>query len=209
MLRRLSAAALFVALAAAPAIAQQGAPRPPPPVASKDPAAAAAGAYKMDTNHTSVVARIGHANGFSFSTFRFGKVTGDLTWDPAKVENSKVSITLDLKSIASPVAGFAEELNGANFLNTAEFPEAKFVSTSIRRTGPTKGQITGNLTWRGVTKPVVIDAEMVGAGKGMRAVVVGFTGTAHFKRSDFGYSAAIPMIGDDVELLIDTEFDQA
>jgi len=208
MLRTLGATALCSAfslalLAAAPAVAQA------PPPASKEPAAAAAGSYKLDPNHTSVIARVGHMNGFSFSTFRFGKASGTLTWDPTRIEASKVDITVEPGSIMTPVAGFAEELRGERFLDVAKFPQARFVSTAIRRTGPATGQITGELTFMGQTRPVVVDGELVGAGKNMRGIsTVGFTGKARFKRSDFGYTAMIPIIGDEVELLVDAEFNQ-
>jgi polyisoprenoid-binding protein YceI len=208
MMNTLSATALALALLAAPAFAQAAAPPAPAPV-SKDPAAATAGTYKLDPNHTSVVARVSHAGGFSYSTFRFGKSGGTLTWDPARVENTKVEITVDPGSIMTPVANFAEELAGDKFLNAAKFPDAKFVSTSVRRTGPTTGQITGNLTFMGQTKPVTIDAEMIGAGKNMRGVsTIGFSGKTRFKRSDFGFNAMQGPIGDEVELLIDGEFNQ-
>jgi polyisoprenoid-binding protein YceI len=206
MMRTLSAAALGLALLVAPALSTAAAP--PAPV-SKDPAAAVAGAYKLDPNHTSVIARVAHAGGFSYSTFRFGKSTGTLTWDPAHLETSKVEITLDPKSIMTPVEGFGAELSGDRFLNAAKYPDAKFVSTAIHRTGPTTGQIVGALTFMGVTKPVTIDGELVGAGKNMRGVsTIGFSGRAKFKRSDFGFTAMGGAIGDEVELMIDTEFNQ-
>jgi polyisoprenoid-binding protein YceI len=176
---------------------------------TKDPAAATPGSYKIDQNHASVIARIGHANGFSYSTFRFGKMSGTLDWNPTRIEASKVDITVDPKSIATPVLGFAVELGGERFLNTAKFPDARFASTSIQRTGPTTGRIIGNLTFMGQTKPMTIEAELIGAGKNMRGVsTVGFTGKGKFKRSDYGFGAMIPIIGDEVELLIDTEFNQ-
>jgi polyisoprenoid-binding protein YceI len=210
MLRIVTAGALGLALVSAPALAQQAAPRPAPAAASKDPAAAAAGAYKLDPNHTSVIARIGHGNGFSYSTFRFGKTGGTLQWDPANIQNAKIEVTVDPKSIMTPVNGFAEELSGDRFLNAAQFPEAKFVSTSIQRTGPTTGRVTGDLTLMGQTKPITMDVELIGAGPNMRGVpTVGFSGRTKFKRSDFGFGAMAPVIADEVELIIDTEFNKA
>ena len=204
MNRNFASAALSLALLAAPALTFAAAAP-----ASKDPAAATAGAYKLDTNHTSVIARLAHGGGFSYSTFRFGKATGTLTFDPARIESSKVDITVDAKSIMTPVEGFSAELSGDKFLNAAKYPDARFVSTMVHRTGPTTGQIMGDLTFMGVTKPVTIDAELVGAGKNMRGVsTVGFTGKARFKRSDYGFTAMLGPIGDEVELLIDTEFNQ-
>ncbi len=206
-MRHLCSVALFgLALIATPALAQAPAPGPP---ASKDATVAAAGAYKLDPTHASVIARIGHGNGFSYSTFRFNTVSGSLAWDPAQIENSKLEVTIDIRSIANPVPGFVEELQRENFLNTGAYPEARFVSTSIRRTSPTKGQISGNLTFRGQTKPVTIDGELIGAGSNFRGVTtLGFSGATKFKRSDFGYGSGVPIIADEVELLIDVEFNK-
>ena len=188
-------------------VAQQQPPRPMMAPASKDPAAAATGSYMLDSRHASVIARIAHGGGTSFSTFRFDAVSGSLDWNGAKPESSKVSIKVDPKSINSPVAGFAAELAGERYLNVAKFPTASFVSTSIKRTGPTTGVITGDLTLMGVTKPVTVTANLVGAGKGMRGnAVAGFSGSTKFKRSDFGFTAMMGPIGDEVELIIDLEF---
>ena len=128
MLRFLPGAAAIgafgLALLASAVIAQPA--KPPPAPASKDPATAPAGAYKLDTRHTSVIARVAHQNTVSYSIFRFGAVSGTLDWDPAKVESSKVDINLETNSIATPVAGFAEELVGERFLNSAKFPGRSF-----------------------------------------------------------------------------------
>jgi polyisoprenoid-binding protein YceI len=206
MMRTFAAAAFGLALVALPAMAPAAAP---PPV-SKDPAAASAGAYKLDPRHTSVVARVPHMGGFSYSTFRFGSASGTLNWDPARVENSKVEVTVEAKSIMTPVEGFAAELSGDQYLNAAKYPDVKFVSTGIQRTGPTSGKITGNLTFMGQTKPITMDAQMVGAGKNPRGVdTIGFTGNARFKRSDFGFTTLMGPIGDEIELVIDTEFNKS
>jgi polyisoprenoid-binding protein YceI len=201
-MRILPAAALVLALAV-PALA---APAPP----SKDPTTASAGTYKLDPRHTSVIARIGHAGGFSFSTFRFGGTGGTLTWDPERIEASRLEVTVDPASIMTPVQGFADELSKAPYLDAARFPQARFVSTAIRRTGPTTGQITGDFTFMGQTRPIVLEGELVGAGRNGRGVdTMGFSGRGRFKRSDFGFTAFVGPIGDEVELLIDTEFNKS
>ena len=201
-----------IALAvSAPVLAQQApaaAPRPQA-VISKDPAVTTAGVYRLDPNHASIIARMAHAGGFSLSTFRFGKSAGTLTWNPANPEASKIEVTVDARSLMTPVPDFADELIGERFLNTAVHPEMKFVSTAIQRTGATTGRITGNLTFNGQTRPLVIDASLVGGGKNARGVpVIGFTGTGKFKRSDFGFTAGGPGIGDEIELILDVEFNQ-
>jgi polyisoprenoid-binding protein YceI len=207
----LAAGFASLTLVAGTALAQAPAPRPqrPPPVSSKNPAATPAGTYAVNTPHTTVEARIGHANTFSYSTFRFGQVSGTLQWDPARIENSKLDVTVETGSLMTPVKGFAEELTGKGFLNSAQYPTAHFVSTKIQRTGPTTGRITGDFTLMGQTHPLTIDADLVGAGIGLAGTpAIGFTGTAKFKRSDFGFTAGAPVIADEVALVLDVEFEQ-
>jgi polyisoprenoid-binding protein YceI len=205
-------AALMAAALVQPGYAQAPAPapaaaRPPPPPPSKDPMAAPAGTYKIDKQHHSIVARIGHGGGFSFSTVRFGATDGTLTWDPAHIEASKVSVTVDAKPNFAPIV-YGVDPGGPVLLNTAMFPTATFVSTGIKRTGPATGQIMGDLTLMGQTKPVTIDAQLVGAGRnGRGAPIVGFTGTLKFKRGDFGFTAMGGGISNEIELVIDAEFD--
>ena len=190
-------------MVAVPVLAQPAAPPPPP---SKDPTAAPAGTYKIDKAHESVVARIPHAGGLSFSTVRFGASEGTLTWDPAHIENAKLSVTVDTKPNFSPIV-YGLDPGGANLLNVAAFPQATFVSTGVKRTGPAAGQIMGDLTLMGKTKPVVIDAQLVGAAKNARGVpLLGFTGTMKIKRSDFGFTALMGPIADAVEIDLDAEF---
>ncbi len=196
---------LITTALAAPAIAAA------PPAATKDPKAASSGTYNLDPRHTGVVARVPHAGGFSNSVFRFDKATGTLTWDSASPANSKLTFVVDPKSITSNVAGFGEELSGDRFLNTAKFPEAKFVSTSAKISGAAKGTVTGDFTLMGVTKPVTFEVELVGAGLeaaggGKPVETVGFTAKGKIKRSDVGFTALIGPIGDEVDLTIDCEF---
>ena len=202
MFRTVLSAAACLTLLASPVMAAAPAP------VSKDPKAVTAGTYNLDARHASVIARLGHGGGTSYSTFRFDTVSGTLTVDPANPGASKVSITIDPKSIASNVSGFGAELGGERFLNAGKFPTATFTSTSVAANGA-KAAVTGNLTLMGQTKPVVANVELVGSGKSMGGkAVVGFTGTAKFKRSDFGFTAMVGPIGDEVELLIDIEFVQ-
>ena len=173
---------------------------------SENPAAAPTGAYDLDGRHASVIARVGHL-GASLSVFRFDTITGKLDWMPADPSRSTVTIEIPTTSITSNVPGFAEELTKAPWLNSAKYPTATFASTAIRSTGATTGVITGNLTLMGVTKPIDITARMVGAGKNTKGTsIVGFSGSTQFKRSDFGFKTGLPMVGDEIELLIDVEF---
>jgi polyisoprenoid-binding protein YceI len=175
--------------------------------ATHDPADAPAGVYAIDPSHASIILRVMH-EGRSYSTFRFGSVQGAVDWNPAQPEASKVDVTVDTKSIMTPVPGFIDNLTGSEFLNSAMFPQARFVSTGIRRTGPTTGEITGDLTLLGQTHPITVQAQMLGIGSNPRHLTtIGFEGTAKFKRSAYGMIGEIPNIADEVELQLDFEVD--
>lgn len=207
-MRRLAGLILAAAaLAAAPALAQTGS-RPPPVRASKDPAAAPAGVYILDSRQVAVLVRVPHGGGFSFSVFRMADVSGALSWDPVNVEASKLNVKVAARSLQTNVPGFAEQLTGSDFLNAAQFPYAFFVSTSARRTGATTGEITGAFTLHGVTKPLILAVELVGAGQALRGAALGFHAQGAFHRSDFGVGPISPVIGDEVEVVIDVEFNK-
>jgi polyisoprenoid-binding protein YceI len=196
------------ALTAAPALAQTGY-RAPPVRASKDPAASPPGVYILDSRQVSVQLRVPHGGGFSFSVFRMADASGALSWDPAHIEASRLSVKVAAKSLQTNVPGFADQLTGPDFLNAAQFPDASFVSTSVRGTGPTTGEVTGAFTLHGVTKPLVLAVELVGAGPALRGAALGFHAQGAFHRSDFGVGPISPVIGDEVEVVIDVEFNKA
>jgi polyisoprenoid-binding protein YceI len=209
MSRLMLSAVAALSLTATAALAQApAAPAGPPAqaVVTKDPASAIAGTYKLDTNHASVIARIGHGGGFSYSTVRFGVKEGSLVWNPANVAASKLNVVVDTTPIYTPIK-YGQDPAGPNLLNVAAFPTATFVSTSIQVTGPTTGKIMGNLTFLGQTKPVTIDASLVGAGKtGRGTPAIGFTGLMNIKRSDFGNTFAAGAISDAINIVVDGEF---
>lgn len=174
-------------------------------VAGDDIALATAGRYDLDASHTSVIARVSHI-GYSYSTFRFGKTEGALDWDPAKPEASKLTASVEVGSIATPVEGFAQELSGKGYLNAAEFPKATFVSTAFRRIDAKHGKIEGQFTLLGKTRPVMFDVELVGAGKGFGAPRLGVHATAWINPQDYGLPV---FFADPIQIVIDAEFAKA
>jgi polyisoprenoid-binding protein YceI len=193
--RRSFAAAIFgaaLAFTTAPAFAQ-----------STDITAATAGTYALDINHTAVVARVPHA-GFSYEIFRFTPTAGELIWDPASPNTSRVDVTVSTTSIQTPVEGFAAELQGERFINTQRFPEATFVSSGFRQTDAMHGQVDGAFTFKGVTKQVTFDVELIGAGRGMRGgSVIGFHATALINNADYSLPG---FITGQTQIVIDAEF---
>jgi polyisoprenoid-binding protein YceI len=202
---RFAALALVAALGAL-AIEGPATAQPAPP--AKVPAAAPAGAYKIDPAHSSIIARVSH-QGFSSSTLRFGVTSGTLNWDPANPANIKLDVTVSAMPHYAPIEYRAgNEPNSANWLNVAAFPTARFVSTRVTPEGQTRARVDGELTLRGVTKPATMSVELIGAGPAGDTPRVGFGGTMKFKRSDFGITALLGPVGDEVELQLDAEFNR-
>jgi polyisoprenoid-binding protein YceI len=176
----------------------------PMPVAQHDYKAAPAGKYAIDPKHTGLVVRVPHM-GFSYSIFRFQAVSGTLAWDPANPGADKLEVTVDPKSITTaPVEGFSDELSGEKFLNAGKFPAITFVSTGFHPEGATHGKVDGDLTVMGVTKHVVFDVDLVGAGKGFRGPVIGVTAKTMLDPKGLGLP---PFFAAPIELDIDSEFD--
>lgn len=194
-------AAFALALLAAPAAF--AAPGP----SSTDPTKVPAGSYVLDKTHASLTAKIMHL-GFSQYTFRFKGLDSTFNFDPATIPATKMTVTVDVKSIDTGDAKFDAELAGSDWLDAAKYPTMTFVSTNVV-TGPDgKGQVVGDLTLHGVTKPVTLDVTFNGVGGGFRPgeVRLGFSAVGKIKRSDFGVSKYIPIVGDDMTLLVEVEY---
>lgn len=174
-----------------------------------------AGLYALDPSHSTVVFRLSHL-GFSKYTAGFGKIAGDLQFDPAKPEASALSVAIDAKSLLlpNPPAGFHATLTGPQWLDAGKCPQIAFKSTQVTRTGADTADIAGELTVHCVTKPVTIAAKFNGgyppnAYDGAR---LGFSGKTSFRRSDFGLAYGIPApgtnmgVGDTVDVTIESEF---
>jgi len=202
-------ALLSLALAGmAGGVAAQSSSDVPPGVfmGGKDLADARAGSYAIDPDHSAVIARVQHI-GYSWSVFRFDRVSGKLGWDPAAPEKSTLSVAVVVESITSNVKGFASELAGDTYLKAAKFPEATFVSTAFHRTDATHGKVDGQLTLMGITKPVTFEVELVGAGKGWADMPrLGVHAVAGIVPTDFGLPA---LFGKTIEIVVDTEFQRA
>jgi polyisoprenoid-binding protein YceI len=162
--------------------------------------------YKLDPNHTIVLASWDHF-GYSRPVANFGKVDGTLVYDADKVEAASVNVTLPLSGLESFVDDFNEHLRSADFFDAEKYPVATFKSTKVEKgAGPNQLKVTGELTLRDVTKPVVLDVTLNKAGEGRNgAPKVGFAATTTIKRSDFGIAKFIPNVSDEVRISISTE----
>jgi len=164
---------------------------------------APAGSYAIDPDHASVIARVSHLR-YSWSIFRFDKVSGTMKWDPANPANSSLTAKVETASITSNVKGFAQELSGNNYLKSTAFPEATFVSSAFRAMSTRRGKVDGQLTLMGKTRPVTFDVELIGAGKGFAdRPRLGVSARGTINPVDFGL---LPLFGDSIEIVIDVEF---
>lgn len=175
---------------------------------SRDPSKVPAGDYVLDSRHASLTMKIAHMGGFSNYALRFDKISGGFTFDPATWAATKVNVTIDPKSIHSGLPPFDAELVGPRYFNTERYPTITFVSTELVAGPDGKGQLTGDLTFMGVTKPVTLDLVFNGVGPGMMGAGtrLGFSGTGKIRRSEFGFEAAKSFAGDEVALDLEVEF---
>lgn len=200
---------LAIACALAGASALAGTPPPAIPHGTQDYRNADAGTYRLDPNHTAVLARVSHL-GFSFSVFRFGRTQATLQWNPDDPVKCHLTAKVETASIATPVKGFARLLSGNAYLKSAQFPEATFVSTAFHRTDATHGTVDGNFTLMGVTKPVTFHVTLIGAGPGFAGgPVMGHVIGVHAETSIDPQDYALgPFLTAPIAISVDTEFDK-
>ena len=172
-----------------------------------DPKLVTAGTYKVDTNHTQVTWSVNHL-GFSMLQGQFGASGGQAVIDPARPAAAKIDVTFDVGQMSVTSAPFANHLKSADFFDVAKHPSARFVSRSVALRG-TGGLVTGDLTIKGITRPVTLNATFVGAGPNPRSKKTnfGFRATGTINRSDFGLGMAAPAVSDRVDLQINAAFE--
>ncbi|QUD88039.1 YceI family protein [Phenylobacterium montanum] len=199
----------FTAVAAALAVCAL-APAHASAQASSDPSKVQAGTYAVEPFHTRVLFAVNHM-GFTTYYGNFTGVSGSLQLDPAKLDASQVSVSIPVASVSTTNTVLDGELKSPAWLNAAADPTITFKSTKVVVTGPNTADITGDLTLHGVTKPVVLAAKFnaSGANPMSHKTTVGFDATAHLNRSDFGVKTYVPVIGDQVDVIISAAFEKA
>lgn len=177
--------------------------------ATRVPAEVRAGVYKLDSDHGKITWSVDHL-GFSTYYGQFVNVQAALTINPANPSASTLTATIPLTEVDSNSAGLDQHLQTADFFDTANHPTATFVSRSVTvdAEDPTEATVVGDLTLRGVSRPVIMEVEFNQAGPSMgNTYKAGFDGEATIKRSDFGITFGQQFgLGDDVKLHIEGEF---
>jgi len=167
---------------------------------------AAAMHYSLDPAHTSVIVTWNHF-GFSHPTADIPNTTGTVVFDNEKPEQSRVDVTLPVAQIDSHVPALTKEFLGADYFDVSKYPSAVFHSTKVTSKGDNKFDVEGNLTLKGITKPVTLHATLTKQGEHpmVKKQAIGFDATGVIKRSDFKLDKYVPAVGDDVTLTISTE----
>ncbi|WP_156255043.1 YceI family protein [Sandarakinorhabdus oryzae] len=193
-------AALALGSLSLPALAQ------PAPL-TQEPAQVQSGTYVLDPAHGKITWSVNHL-GFSTYVGQFPAVSATLTLDAKRPEASRLVATVDITRIASLNAALDKHLATADFFESAKFPTARFEATGIRLTGSKTAEITGQLTLRGVTRPITMTARFNQAGTNPldKQYSLGFDGDARIKRSDFGVNYGVPFVSDEVTLHLEAEF---
>jgi len=169
--------------------------------------AAAADTFKIEGSHTQSAFAVKH---LMISTVRgeFGKTEGTVVIDPADLTRSTVEATIDVAAVNTRDAKRDEHLRGPDFFEVAKFPKITFKSTKVEKAGEGTLKVTGDLTIRGVTKPVVLTvagptAEIKDPWGNTRR---GLSATGKINRKDFGVSyGPDAAISDEVAITIDAE----
>lgn len=167
--------------------------------------------YQIDPQHSQVIFKIKHL-GISTVTGRFEKLSGAFEFDAKSPKAAKAQTVIEATSINTDVPKRDEHLRGADFFNVEKFPKITFVSKGITPVKNGAFTVNGDLTMHGVTRPVVLNAELGGIIKdpwgNERAA---FTATTTVNRKDFGltWNKAMEtgglLVGEEVKIFLEVE----
>ena len=161
--------------------------------------------YAIDGTHTFPNFSYNHF-GLTTQISKFEKTTGTVTLDKA-AKTGAVDITIDMTSVNTGYATFNEHIQGEDFLDTAKYPTATFKSTKVVFKGDKPVSITGDLTLKGVTKPVTLKVNhyTTMAHPMLKKDAIGANASTVVKRSEFNAGKYAPHVGDDVTISIAIE----
>ena len=175
--------------------------------------AAMADTYVFDPGHTNITFSWNHL-GLSRQSGRFVEYEGMLEFDPLQPEEARLDVTLKVASVFTGAKQLDRDLRSSDFFDAARHPEITFRSTLVRRTGARAGEVAGDLTIMGETRPVVLQVRWNYTGEHPLAAlnptyrgkfVSGFSAATTILRSDWGIKRGIPLISDEIVIAIETE----
>lgn len=149
--------------------------------------------YSIDTTggHASVATKFLH-QGISWLTAEFRVFEGSFYYDPDDVAASSINMTVDVTSLDSNHETRDSHILGADYLDSENFSQASFVSTSAEDNGNGGLSLVGDISLHGVSKEITVDVVMVGEGAVRGTPRLGFEGTVTLDLRDFGYDRFAP-----------------
>lgn len=173
-------------------------------------AVAQSNVWQLDPAHSSAQFAVRHM-GISTVRGTFTKLSGSAHYDPADAKNDSVEVTIETASVDTRVEMRDNDLRSDHFFDVQKYPAMTLHSTKVESLGADKLKITGDLTIRGITKPVSLDVEgptkPIDDGHGHLHMGVSATGTLN--RTDFGMNGYQGVVGNEINLTIDAELVQA
>lgn len=169
------------------------------------PALAATETFVIDTNHTKPRFEYNHL-GYSTQSSRFDTTKGTVAYD-AQAKTGSVDVTIDAKSVNTGYALFNEHIQAEDYFDTAKYPTITFKSTAVKFEGDKPVSVAGNLTVKGVTKPVTLQISSFQRMPHpmVKKDAIGANATVTIKRSDFNAGKNAPFVSDEVKLVIPVE----
>jgi polyisoprenoid-binding protein YceI len=167
---------------------------------------ASADDLKIDPVHSAVVFGIHHFGaGYVYGTF-VGP-SGNISYDPSDLSKTTFEASVDADTVDTRNEMRNKHLQSPDFFDVKQYPTITFKSTSVKQTGPTTMDVTGDLTLHGFKKSITIPMEMTGSGKGPKGETrTGFQAAFTLKRSQFGMKFGIPnIVGDEVKMIVAME----
>lgn len=165
--------------------------------------------YIIEPTHSYVGYHIDHF-GFSYPSGKW-PVQGKIEFDKDNLQNSKVSISINVAEVVTGSEKLDKHLRSDTFFNVEKFPTATFVSDTIESNDNKNAQVHGTLTVHGVSTALTLDIRLnkVAVSPVTNKQTIGFSGKATLKRSELGLNAYLPGLGDEVKLEIETEANKA
>jgi polyisoprenoid-binding protein YceI len=169
--------------------------------------------YRLDKDYTAINFSWSHL-GLSRQSARLTAAEGRVNFDPANPEASAIDVTMKSANISTGIRDFDFLLKSPEYFNATQFPLIMFKSTAIRQLSDKTGQVMGDLTIKGITRPVALNVVWNFSGEHPLAKVnpnyrdvqvSGFSATAVLRRSDWDLSLAVPFVSDEIRLSIETE----
>lgn len=165
------------------------------------------GKYTLDPEHAYVHFTIEHL-GLSTVVGRFNTVGATLDFDPASIEDLQLAGVIDMASIDLNNESLENRLRGSDWLDTSQYPQARFQTTSVTAIQNNNFTIVGDFTLRGITHSIALNATFKGGADNLLTgkYTLGFAANGSLRRSDFGIDAFAALVADQVFIQIHAEF---